>query len=110
LEAIGAALTDNGKVIVTGCMGAEPEKIIAGFPNVLAITGPQQYESILNAFDMLTKFGRKHPLMDEGSFSAAIKTSIAGATGRGSWKTHDALYFRKAESRVQSKAALRVRQ
>jgi len=49
LEAIGSALRDNGKVIVTGCMGAEPEKITARFPNVLAVTGPQQYESVLDA-------------------------------------------------------------
>jgi ribosomal protein S12 methylthiotransferase len=49
LEAIGDALAENGKVIVTGCMGAEPEKITAKYPNVLAITGPQQYESVLDA-------------------------------------------------------------
>ena len=49
LEAIGSALKDNGKVIVTGCMGAEPEKITARFPHVLAVTGPQQYESVLDA-------------------------------------------------------------
>src|SRR6266852_2059361 len=49
LDAIGAALADNGKVIVTGCMGAEPEKITDRFPNVLAVTGPQQYESVLDA-------------------------------------------------------------
>jgi ribosomal protein S12 methylthiotransferase len=49
LSAIGAALTENGKVIVTGCMGAEPEKITAMHPNVLAVTGPQQYESVLEA-------------------------------------------------------------
>jgi ribosomal protein S12 methylthiotransferase len=49
LSAIGAALKENGKVIVTGCMGAEPEKITAAHPNVLAITGPQQYESVLDA-------------------------------------------------------------
>jgi ribosomal protein S12 methylthiotransferase len=49
LEAIGAALKENGKVIVTGCMGAEPEKITAQFPNVLAVTGPQQYESVVDA-------------------------------------------------------------
>jgi ribosomal protein S12 methylthiotransferase len=47
LEAIGLAMAENGKVIVTGCMGAEPEEIEARFPNVLAITGPQQYESVL---------------------------------------------------------------
>ena len=49
LDAIGAALAKNGKVIVTGCMGAEPETITARFPNVLAVTGPQQYESVLDA-------------------------------------------------------------
>ena len=49
LDAIGEALAENGKVIVTGCMGAEPEKITAQYPNVLAITGPQQYESVLDA-------------------------------------------------------------
>ncbi len=49
LEAIGEALSENGKVIVTGCMGAEPEKITNKYPNVLAITGPQQYESVLDA-------------------------------------------------------------
>lgn len=49
LAAIGEAMADNGKVIVTGCMGAEPEKITAKFPNVLAITGPQQYESVMDA-------------------------------------------------------------
>jgi ribosomal protein S12 methylthiotransferase len=47
LEAIGTALNENGKVIVTGCMGAEPEEIMAKYPNILAITGPQQYESVL---------------------------------------------------------------
>ncbi|MFY9761113.1 MAG: 30S ribosomal protein S12 methylthiotransferase RimO [Xanthobacteraceae bacterium] len=49
LEAIGTAMAENGKVIVTGCMGAEPEKITAAHPDVLAVTGPQQYESVLDA-------------------------------------------------------------
>jgi ribosomal protein S12 methylthiotransferase len=49
LEAIGDALAENGKVIVTGCMGAEPEKITERYRNVFAITGPQQYESVLDA-------------------------------------------------------------
>jgi ribosomal protein S12 methylthiotransferase len=49
LDAIGAALAENGRVIVTGCMGAEPEKIRARYPDVLAVTGPQQYESVLAA-------------------------------------------------------------
>ena len=49
LGAIGEALAENGKVIVTGCMGAEPEAITQRFPQVLAVTGPQQYESVLAA-------------------------------------------------------------
>jgi ribosomal protein S12 methylthiotransferase len=49
LAAIGKAVHANGKVIVTGCMGAEPEKIIAHYPGVLAVTGPQQYESVVEA-------------------------------------------------------------
>jgi ribosomal protein S12 methylthiotransferase len=49
LAAIGDAMAGNGKVIVTGCMGAEPEKIIERYPAVLAVTGPQQYESVLAA-------------------------------------------------------------
>ena len=49
LGAIGDAMAENGKVIVTGCMGAEPEQIERAYPNVLSITGPQQYESVLDA-------------------------------------------------------------
>ena len=49
LAAIGDALKANGKVIVTGCMGAEPEKITRAYPDVLAVTGPQQYESVVEA-------------------------------------------------------------
>ena len=49
LGAIGEAMAENGRVIVTGCMGAEPEEITAKYPDLLAITGPQQYESVLAA-------------------------------------------------------------
>ena len=49
LAAIGNAMAENGKVVVTGCMGAEPEKIMAVHPGVLAVTGPQQYESVVEA-------------------------------------------------------------
>jgi ribosomal protein S12 methylthiotransferase len=49
LAAIGAALKENGKVIVTGCLGAEPEVIRKQHPDVLAITGPQAYESVMEA-------------------------------------------------------------
>ena len=49
LEAIGEAIAENGRVIVTGCMGKEAELIRARFPKVLAITGPHQYEAVVGA-------------------------------------------------------------
>jgi ribosomal protein S12 methylthiotransferase len=49
LAAIGEAMSQNGKVIVTGCMGATPELIREKHPNVFAITGPQAYESVMTA-------------------------------------------------------------
>ncbi|AHM04270.1 Ribosomal protein S12p methylthiotransferase [Roseibacterium elongatum DSM 19469] len=49
LDAIGEALTQNGRVIVTGCLGAEPDYITGAHPKVLAVTGPHQYEQVLDA-------------------------------------------------------------
>ena len=49
LEAIGEALAENGRVIVTGCLGAEPDYITGAHPKVLAVTGPHQYEAVLDA-------------------------------------------------------------
>ncbi len=49
LDAIGEALQENGRVIVTGCLGAEPEYITGAHPKVLAVTGPHQYEQVLDA-------------------------------------------------------------
>ncbi|MEQ9261473.1 MAG: 30S ribosomal protein S12 methylthiotransferase RimO [Roseovarius sp.] len=49
LEAIGEALRENGRVIVTGCLGAEPDYITGAHPKVLAVTGPHQYEQVLDA-------------------------------------------------------------
>lgn len=49
LEAIGEALNENGKVIVTGCLGAEAEVITSRHPDVLAVTGPHQYEQVMEA-------------------------------------------------------------
>ena len=49
LDAIGEALNENGRVIVTGCLGAEPEYITGAHPKVLAVTGPHQYEAVLDA-------------------------------------------------------------
>jgi ribosomal protein S12 methylthiotransferase len=49
LGAIGEAMAENGRVIVTGCLGHEAELIRARFPKLLAITGPQQYEQVVSA-------------------------------------------------------------
>jgi ribosomal protein S12 methylthiotransferase len=49
LDAIGEALRENGRVIVTGCLGAEPDYITGAHPKVLAVTGPHQYEAVLDA-------------------------------------------------------------
>ncbi|MDB5692545.1 MAG: rimO [Alphaproteobacteria bacterium] len=49
LAAIGEAIAENGRVIVTGCMGVEADLIRAKFPDVLAVTGPHQYEQVVGA-------------------------------------------------------------
>jgi ribosomal protein S12 methylthiotransferase len=49
LDAVGEALMENGKVIVTGCLGAEPNYIREHHPRILAVTGPHQYEQVLDA-------------------------------------------------------------
>jgi ribosomal protein S12 methylthiotransferase len=49
LEAIGEAIAENGKVIVTGCLGKDADAIRAAHPAVLAVTGPQQYEQVVEA-------------------------------------------------------------
>ena len=49
LDAIGEALEQNGKVIVTGCLGARPERILERHPKVLKVTGPQAYEEVVGA-------------------------------------------------------------
>jgi ribosomal protein S12 methylthiotransferase len=49
LEAIGEAMAENGRVIVTGCFGVEDKRIRAAFPDVLAVTGPHQYDAVMAA-------------------------------------------------------------
>ncbi len=49
LETIGEALEENGKVIVTGCLGAESEKVLQAWPDVLAVSGPHAYEQVMAA-------------------------------------------------------------
>ncbi len=49
LEAIGEAINENGKVIVTGCLGVHEDQIREAHPSVLSVTGPQQYEQVVAA-------------------------------------------------------------
>ncbi len=49
LEAIGEALDENGKVIVTGCLGANADTVLKAYPNVLAVTGPHAYEAVMQS-------------------------------------------------------------
>jgi ribosomal protein S12 methylthiotransferase len=49
LDAIGEAMAANGRVVVTGCFGVEDKRIRAAFPDVLAVTGPHQYEAVMEA-------------------------------------------------------------
>ena len=49
LDAIGEAIKENGKVIVTGCLGAESDKVLNAHPDVLAVTGPHAYEEVMDA-------------------------------------------------------------
>ena len=65
LDAIGEALAENGKVIVTGCMGADADTIRAQHPAVLSVSGPQQYEAVLSAVHTHAPMTRQHnPLTD----------------------------------------------
>ncbi|HZO23660.1 MAG TPA: radical SAM protein, partial [Steroidobacteraceae bacterium] len=49
LEAIGEAMAENGRVVVTGCLGVEKDRILTAHPGVLAVTGPHQYEAVVAA-------------------------------------------------------------
>ncbi len=49
LDTIGEALHENGKVIVTGCLGADAEKVLGAYPDVLAVSGPHAYEEVMEA-------------------------------------------------------------
>ncbi|WP_095108050.1 30S ribosomal protein S12 methylthiotransferase RimO [Pseudomonas sp. Irchel 3E20] len=65
LEVIGEAIKENGKVIVTGCMGVEEGNIRNVHPSVLAVTGPQQYEQVVNAVhDAVPPRQDHNPLID----------------------------------------------
>jgi ribosomal protein S12 methylthiotransferase len=63
LDAIGEALHENGKVIVTGCLGKRSELIREAYPDVLAITGPQDYSSVMQAVHAALP-PKRNPLLD----------------------------------------------
>jgi ribosomal protein S12 methylthiotransferase len=63
LDAIGEAMAENGKVIVTGCLGAEPDVIRQKYPHVFAITGPQDYASVVQAVHQVVP-PRHEPFLD----------------------------------------------
>ena len=63
LDAIGEALDENGKVIVTGCLGANADKILEEYPNVLSVTGPHAFQDVMTAVH--TNLPKPHdPFMD----------------------------------------------
>jgi len=65
MDAIGEALDENGKVIVTGCLGVKAEDIQAKYPKVLAVTGPQAYEEVVGAVHQHLPYQAKHdPFLD----------------------------------------------
>ena len=65
LDAIGEALAENGKVIVTGCLGAEAARIHERHPGVLAVTGPHQYEAVVGAVHTHAPMPARHdPFVD----------------------------------------------
>ncbi len=66
LDAIGEALEENGKVIVTGCLGKRADVIREAHPDVLSISGPQDYASVMNAVHAVLP--PKHdPFLDLGA-------------------------------------------
>lgn len=65
LETIGEALDENGKVIVTGCLGIHEEQIRKAHPNVLSVSGPQQYEQVVGAVHEYAPHSKEHdPFLD----------------------------------------------
>jgi len=65
LDAIGEALSENGRVIVTGCMGVDESEIRELHPAVLSVSGPQQYEQVVGAVHQHAPFKKEHdPFVD----------------------------------------------
>jgi len=75
LEAIGEAMAENGRVIVTGCMGKEADAIRARFPDVLAVTGAHQYEQVVSAVHQAAPAARS-PYLDLVPGGAVEQTDL----------------------------------
>ena len=73
LNNIGEALRENGKVIVTGCLGAKPEEIIAKYPSIESISGPQQFEKVIEAVERIA------PILDD-RFLSLIPNQVCKLT------------------------------
>ncbi|MEE2773827.1 MAG: 30S ribosomal protein S12 methylthiotransferase RimO [Pseudomonadota bacterium] len=73
LNNIGEALRENGKVIVTGCLGAKPEEIIAKYPSIESISGPQQFEKVIEAVERIA------PIVDD-RFLSLIPNQVCKLT------------------------------
>ncbi len=78
LSAIGEAIAENGRVIVTGCMGEEADVIRAKFPQVLAVTGAHQYEQVVEAVHEAAPPGQG-PFVDLTPLSGALKQRSGSA-------------------------------
>jgi len=75
LDAIGNAVAENGRVVVTGCLGVEPERIMAAHPEVLAVSGPQQYEQVVSAV-------REALPLERSAFTSLVPPSAVQLTPR----------------------------
>ena len=64
LDAIGEAMAENGRVIVTGCLGARADLIREHFPDVLSVTGPAAYESVVDAVHQVVPQQPSNPFVD----------------------------------------------
>ena len=64
LDAIGEAIAENGKVIVTGCLGVHAAEIRQSHPQVLSVTGPQQYEQVVTAVREHAPTSEHNPFID----------------------------------------------
>src|SRR6059036_1735449 len=89
LEAIGEAIAENGRVVVTGCMGKDADVIRARFPQVLAVTGPQQYEEVVAAVHEAAPPIRRDPARSREAHRGRHQRAAGDQPGHlGLWRRH----------------------